>query len=225
MKQFIVVGLGRFGLSVTKTLLSMGYEVLAIDKDPKKVQECASFATDVYRAEATDEKTLLELGVHNMDHAIVAIGDDLQANILATIQLKNLGVKTITAKAVSDLHHKVLEKLGVDHIIHPERDTGVRVAHQITSQHLIEFLEVAPEYSLVEIYAPPSMCGKSLKQLKMRASYGCNIIAIRTKDNQMNISPTADDQISHGDILVIIGSNKGIAHLEKKYVRTKEMLK
>jgi len=217
VKQFIVIGLGRFGSSVTKTLLSMGHEVLAIDKDPKKVQECALYATTVYQADSTDEQALLELGIKNFDHAIVAIGDDLQASILTTIQLKSFGIKTITAKAVNDLHHKVLEKIGADHIIHPERDTGVRVAHQVTSKNLIEYLEVAPDFSLVEIYAPVSMCGKTIKQLKIRAKYGCNIIAIRKKDNHMNISPTADDQISHGDILVIIGSNKGIAFLEKDH--------
>lgn len=217
MKQFIVVGLGRFGGSVTKTLISMGYEVLAIDKDQKKVQEFSPVVTRVFQADSTDEQILKELGINNFDHAIVAIGDDLQASILTTLQLKNLGIKTVTAKAVNDLHHKVLEKVGADHIIHPERDTGVRVAHQVTSKNLIEYIELSPDYSLVEVSAPKEMDGKSLKTLNIRAKYGCNIMAIKSKENKMNVSPSAEDQVFEGDILVIIGSNKDIARLEKGY--------
>jgi trk system potassium uptake protein TrkA len=217
LKQFVVIGLGRFGGSVTKTLISMGYEVLAIDKEIKKVEEFSTIATHVFQADSTDEQTLKELGVRNFDHAIVAIGDDLQASILTTLQLKNLGMKTVTAKAVNDLHQLVLEKVGADQIIHPERDTGVRVAHQVTSKNLIEYLELSPDYSLVEIAASRAMNGKSLKTLNIRAKYGCNIMAIRTKENKMNIAPHAEDEIYEGDILVIIGSNEDIARFEKAY--------
>ncbi len=217
LKQFIVVGLGRFGGSVTKTLISMGYEVLAMDKDQKKVQEFAAIATHVFQADSTDEQALVELGVSNFDHAIVAIGDDLQASILTTLQLKKLGLTTVTAKAVNELHHKVLEKVGADHIVHPERDTGIRVAHQVTSKNLIDFIELSPDYSLVEISAPTSMHGQSLETLNIRARYGCSVMAIRTRANEMIISPNAQDQVHEGDILVVIGSNDDIARFEKGY--------
>jgi len=217
LKQFAVIGLGRFGGSVTKTLLSMGHEVWAIDKDPNRVQEFSSGMQHVYQADTTNEQTLKELGIRNFDHAIVAIGDDLQASILTTLLLKNLGVETVTAKATNDLHQLVLEKVGADHIVLPERDTGVRVAHQATSKKIVDYIELSPDYSLVEISAPKEMNGKSLKELDIRAKYGCSIMAIKSNSGKMNIAPKAEDRISDNDILVMIGSNADIARFENKY--------
>lgn len=141
-KQFIVIGLGRFGGSLTTTLISLGYEVMAIDKNQRRIQEYSGIVSHIYNADSTDEQVLRDLGVRNIGHAIVAIGDDLQASILTTLILKELGVKKITAKATNDYHRKVLERIGADHIIRPERDTGIRVAHQITSNNLtLNFLQ------------------------------------------------------------------------------------
>ncbi len=216
-KQFIVIGLGRFGGSLTKTLISLGHEVMAIDKNQRRIQEYSGIVSHIYNADSTDELVLKELGVRNIDHAIVAIGDDLQASILTTLILKELGVKIVTAKATNDYHRIVLERVGADHIIRPERDTGIRVAHQITSKNLIDYLELSPEFSLVEVSAPRSMGGKTLKALNIRAKYGCNIVAIKTKDNQLNVSPQADTNIYENDILVIIGKNSDINRFENSF--------
>lgn len=216
-KQYVVIGLGRFGGSVTKTLCSLGYEVMGIDKDERRVQEYASILTHVYQADSTDDNIMKELGVRNFDHAIVAIGEDLQSSILTTLILKDLGIKYVTAKATSDYHQRVLEGVGADHIVHPERDTGVRVAHQVTSKNMIEFLELSPEHSLVEVIAPSSFGGKTLKTINIRAKYGCSVMAIRRKDNEIIVSPHADELIFEGDMLVMIGKNSDITRFERTF--------
>ncbi|HZG83539.1 TrkA family potassium uptake protein [Paenibacillus sp.] len=216
-KQFVVIGLGRFGGTVSKELTRLGYEVMGLDRNMRKVQEYASILPYVYQADTTDENVLKELGVQNMDHAIVSIGDDLQASILTTLILKDLGVPTVTAKATSEYHRRVLERIGADHIVQPERDTGVRVAHQLTNKNLVDYLELSPEFSLVEVLAPKEMHGQTLKQLNIRARYGCNIVAIRREDNRVIVSPLAEEKILLGDILVIIGSNQDINRFEKRF--------
>ncbi|GKU79950.1 TrkA family potassium uptake protein [Paenibacillus sp. L3-i20] len=216
-KQFVVIGLGRFGGSVTKTLMSLGYEVMGIDKDERIVQEYASVLTHVYQGDSTDDQVMRELGVRNMDHAIVAIGEDLQSSILTTLILKDMGVKFVTAKATSDYHQRVLEGVGADHIVHPERDTGVRVAHQVTSKNMIDYLELSPDYSLVEIIAPNTFGRKTLKTLDFRAKYGCSVMAIRRTNNELVVSPHADEIIFEGDMLVIIGKNTDIARFERTF--------
>jgi trk system potassium uptake protein TrkA len=214
-KQFVVIGLGRFGGSVIKTLVSMGYEVMAIDRNERLVQEYSAIIPHVYQADCTDENVLKQLGVQNMDHAVVAIGDDLQASILTTLILKDLKVPYVTAKATSEYHRRVLERVGADRIVLPERDTGVRVAHQITTNNMIDYLELTPDFTLVEVIAPHSMDNKTLKELNIRAKYGCNIVAIRRKDNSMNVAPPADAKIYEGDMLIVIGNNSGIGRFEK----------
>lgn len=216
-KQFVVIGLGRFGGSVTKTLSSLGYEVMGIDKDERRVQEYASILTHVFQADSTDENIMKELGVRNFDHAIVAIGEDLQSSILTTLILKDLGIKYVTAKATSDYHQRVLEGVGADHIVHPERDTGVRVAHQVTSKNMIEYIELSPEHSLVEVIAPSTFGGKTLKTLNFRAKFGCSVMAIRRKDNEVIVSPHADELIFEGDMLVMIGKNTDITRFERTF--------
>lgn len=217
-KQFIVIGLGRFGSSLTRTLIANGHEVLAVDKDEHLVQEISSIATHALQADCTDESTLKEMGAGNFSHAIVAIGDDLQSSILVTLLLKELNVPKVTAKAKNDYHGKVLGKIGADQIVYPERDMAARLGKQLSSNNLIDYIELSPDYNLVELMAPLSMNGKSLKDLNIRAKYGCTIMAIKTK-GKMNISPKAEDKIWTGDVLLIIGSNEDISHLEDDYER------
>jgi trk system potassium uptake protein TrkA len=217
-KQFLVIGLGRFGSSITKTLIQNGHEVLAVDKDEQLVQEMASIATHALQADCTDESVLRELGVSNFSHGIVAIGEDLQASILTTLLLKELNVPKITAKARNEMHGKVLSKIGADHVVYPERDMGVRLGNQLSSDTLVDYIELSPDYNLAEILAPPAMNGKSLKQLDIRAKYGCTIMAIK-KGQHINVSPKAEDAIHTGDILLIIGSNEDIRKLENDHER------
>lgn len=217
-KQFLVIGLGRFGSSLTRTLIENGHEVLAVDKNEQLVQEIASIATHALQADCTDESVLRELGASNFTHAIVAIGDDLQASILTTLLLKDLKVPKVTAKARNEMHGNVLNKIGADHVIYPERDMGIRLGNQLSSDNLIDYIELSPDYNLAEILAPPAMNGLSLMDLNIRAKYGCTIMAIKTGTN-INVSPRAEDSIHTGDILLIIGSNDDIRDLENDYGR------
>jgi trk system potassium uptake protein TrkA len=213
-KQFAIIGLGRFGGSICKTLIQLGHEVLAIDVDDNKVSKFANTATQAVQLDSTDEAALREIGIRNFEHVIVAIGDNIQASILTTLILKDLDIEKITVKAQNDYHEKVLTKIGATRVIHPERDMGMRIAHNLISENVLDFIELSPDYSLVEIMASHKMVGKSLLELDTRAKYGCNIMAIKSKEDEINISPMATDEIRDGDILVVIGSNKDINHFE-----------
>ena len=215
MKQYAVIGLGRFGSSVAKTLSDLGHEVLAIDIDEERVQQVEGFVTHAVQADATDENAMRSLGIRNVDVAIVSIGQDLEASILATLILKDLGIGYVVCKALSELHGKVLERVGADRVVYPERDMGVRVAHNLVSSSLIDYIELSPDHSIAEIVARPEFAGKTLRELNLRAKYdyAINIIAIRSGD-AVRISPRADDKIHENDILVVMGSNEAIKKLQ-----------
>ncbi|MGB7999843.1 MAG: TrkA family potassium uptake protein [Anaerobacillus sp.] len=214
-KQFAVIGLGRFGGSICKSLSQQGMEVLAIDMDEDKVNEFSSVATHAVIADSTDESVLKNLGIRNFDHVIVAIGDNIQSSILTTLILKELGVNKITVKAQNDYHEKVLNKIGADKIVHPERDMGVRIAHSMVSNSVLDYLELSDEHSIVELIANSRMDNKSIIELDIRAKYGANIVAIK-KGDEIIVSPQADQKISKGDILIVIGSDQDINRLERQ---------
>ncbi|MGI6706776.1 MAG: potassium channel family protein [Clostridia bacterium] len=215
MKQFAIIGLGRFGTSIARTLYTLGHDVLAIDSNDELVQEISDSVTHAVQADATDEHALKALGIRNFDVAVVAIGTSIQASILATLNCKELGVKYVLAKAQNEVHAKILYKIGADKVVFPERDMGMRVAHNLVSSNILDYIELAPDYSLVEIEAMPQWEGKSLKELNMRVKYGVNVMAIK-HGNDINISPHGQDVIQPHDILVVIGSNEDIKRLENK---------
>ena len=158
-KQFAVIGLGRFGVSVARTLFKGGYEVLAIDSNEERVQKISSEVTHVVQADTTDENALKALGIRNFDVVVVAIGEDVQANVLTTLLLKELGVNYIVAKAKNELHGKMLEKIGADRVVYPERDMGQRVAHNLVSTNVLDYIELSPDLSLVEVTTPKVLGG------------------------------------------------------------------
>lgn len=215
-KQFAVIGLGRFGSSIAKYLSEMGYEVLAIDEDSERVQDVANVVTHAVSADSTDEEALKALGIRNFDVVVVAIGQDIQASILTTLILKDLGVPTIIVKAQTELHGKVLNKIGADKVVYPERDMGLRVAHRLISPNIIEHIELSDDFSIVEMKLPSAMFDKSLKQLDIRAKYGCNVLAVKRADD-MNISFPPDEPLREGDLLVIVGRNEHLNKLEQAY--------
>lgn len=212
-KQFVVIGLGRFGTSVAKTLNSLGHDVLAIDKNEHPVQAIMHYVTKAVQADSREEETLRALGVRNFDVAIVAIGDDLEANILITLMLKEIGVPYVVAKAQSSLHGKVLEKIGADKIIYPEQDMGVRVAHNLIRTNVMDFIELSPDYSIFEIAASAEFVNKSLGALDFRVVYGINVMAIKKKEGQIIVAPGANTVIEEKDILVIVGNIKALSRL------------
>ncbi|QQY80372.1 trk system potassium uptake protein TrkA [Keratinibaculum paraultunense] len=214
MKQFAVIGCGRFGSSVAETLYELGHEVLAIDINEERVQEISDRVTCAVQADVSDEKVLIELGIRNFDVVIISIGSNYQASIMATLIAKELGVKKVIAKANDELHGKVLSKIGADRIIFPERDMGIRVAHNLVSSNILDFIELSPDYGILEITALDEWANKTLKELKLPSRYGISVMAIK-RDKNINISPYADDVILKGDILVVLGNTNDIESLEQ----------
>lgn len=214
MKDFIVIGCGRFGQSVARTLFSLGSNVMAVDMDEEVIQEISSDVTHAVQTDVMDEFVLKELGISNFDVAIISIGSNVEASIMATLIAKELGVKNVIAKAKSEIHGKILLKIGADKIVFPERDMGVRVAHNLVSANILDFIELSPEYSIVEIVAMKEWKNKSLKELHLPTKYGINVMAIK-KGKDINVSPYADDVIEEGDILVVIGNTKDIRRIER----------
>jgi len=211
-KQFVVIGLGSFGKSVAITLSSLGYDVLGIDTSESEVQSIANQITHAVQADAREEETLRALGVRNFDVGIVAIGNDIESNILITVMLKELGVKYVVTKAQSNLHGKVLERVGADKIIFPEKDMGVRLAQNLVTSNVMDYIELSPEYGVVEIIAPHSFTDKSLGQLNLRAKYGISVMAIK-KGTHILVAPGADAVIEENDILIIVSKKDAIAKL------------
>jgi trk system potassium uptake protein TrkA len=213
VKQFVVIGCGRFGSSVAKTLYSLGYDVMAVDISEDIVQHLNNSVTHAVQADATDEGALKALGIRNFDVAIVTIGHNIQSSILITLIVKELGVKYVVAKAQNELHGKVLYKIGADRVVFPERDMGVRVAHNLVSSNILDYIELAPDFSIVEVKADKNWNGKTLKDLNVRAKFGINVIGIK-RGTDINISPAANDTINEDDILIVIGSNDDLQRLE-----------
>ena len=217
-KEFVVIGLGRFGGSICRELSNLGMSVLAIDKNEELVDNYADLVTEAVVADTTDESVLKNLGIRNFDHVIVAIGDDIQSSILTTVILKEMGVKKVTAKALNEYHEKVLKKIGADQIVHPERDMGRRLAHNLVSSNVLDYLELSDKHSLVEIVANPAIAGRTIIDLNVRARYGLNIVAIKRNDD-MIVSPPASEMILEEDILIVIGSNTDITKFEKQMLQ------
>lgn len=214
-QQFVVIGLGRFGSSIALELMALNYEVLGIDRNEEIVSDMSELLTYAVVADASDEEVLKSLGVRNFDCGIVAIGEDIQTSILAAILLKDLGVSTVVAKAISVLHGRALEKLGVDRVVYPERDMGIRVAHQLVTPNLLDYIELSKDYSIVEMNVPLCLDGKTLTEINIRTRFGCSIVALH-RSTGIIVAPTAMDQVRTGDIMVIIGSNENIDKFENE---------
>ena len=226
MRQFAVIGLGRFGSSVARTLAKKGYQVLAVDISENITQNISDEVTQTVCLDATDEKALRTVGIENVDVAIVGVGTDLEASILTTLNLKEIGIKEIVCKAVSEDHKKVLEKIGATRVIQPEREIGSRVANSLISTSVIEQIELSDESSIVELIPPKEFIGKSLREMDVRAKFGVNVIAIKRKipsaskkgeEEVVNVSPQAEDVIAKGDVIVVLGTNEDIEKLKRKH--------
>ncbi|NQT33413.1 MAG: TrkA family potassium uptake protein [Candidatus Omnitrophica bacterium] len=230
MKQYAVIGLGRFGSSVAKTLAEKEQQVLAVDANEELVQDIMEYVTKAVCLDATDEKAAKSAGLQNVDVAVCAIGTNVEASILVTLMLKDLGVHEIVCKATSEAHKKVLEKIGATKVILPERDTGVRIAETLVSLsgQVRDYIGLSGNSSIIEILAPEKFIGKNLRELAIRAEYGVNVIAIKKEttvvengeertEEKIDVSPKAEDIIEKGDILVVFGENKKIETLRKEH--------
>jgi trk system potassium uptake protein TrkA len=213
MGEFAVIGLGRFGSSVARTLYELGHNVLAMDKTEEALHAVVDHVTHAVQIDSTDPEALRAVGITNFDAVVVAIGADIQESILTTLLLKDLNVKRVVAKAVNALQGKVLEKVGADLVIYPERDMGERVAHSLASPSVVEYLELSPDYTIDEVKIPERLDGRSLGELELRAKFGVNVLLV-LRDSQLLISPPTDLRLARGDVLVVVGENRQLKRLE-----------
>lgn len=211
-KSFLVIGLGRFGSSLAMALADAGHEVLAVDTDIEVVQRLSNRLTHAVAMDAANEQALETLGVRNFDAAIVAMGADFEASILLTLMLKRLGVRFVVAKARTEQQVEVLNRVGADRVVQPERDAGLRLARQLISPNLLDYLTLGPGMSVAEIHAPDFMVGKTLDELNVRNKYKITILLIKNGDHFL-ISPDPQDRINVNDRLVVAGRDEDIARL------------
>ncbi len=214
MKSYVIIGLGRFGTDVAKNLCSLGGEVMVIDQSSEKIQQIAADVTRAVVGDAQDKDVLKALGVPNFDCAIVAIGSDLGASVLTTMNLKELGVPKIICKAHDETHRRVLEKLGADRVVIPEQEQAYRLARSLSSPNVLDYIGLSDDYGIVELPAPKSWHGKTLAELNIRAKLGVNIIAIR-RDGKTEVSMAADFRMLSGDVLIVLGSTRALERVQK----------
>ncbi len=212
-KQFVILGTGRFGASVALKLMDLGAEVMVVDKNEQVIQSMGSKVTHAVQTDITVEGSINALGIRNFDTAVVTVGDDIQTSILTTIILKEFGIKHIVAKAQNQLHAKVLYKIGADRVVFPEREMGIRVAKSLMASNVLDFIELSPDYSIVETPPKKEWIGKTIEEIDIRKNYGLNIMAIR-KGAETKISILPKDIVKSGDIFVVIGNNQDLKELE-----------
>ena len=211
-KQYIVVGLGRFGRAIAETLCQDGAEVLGVDRRMDVVERLRDELTQTIQMDAMDRDALETLGVRDFDIVFVTMGSDIRASGTIVLLLKELGARRIIAKAHDEFHGRMLEKLGADQVLLPERDMGRRVAHSLVSGNVIEFMELSTQYSMAEIRPKPEWIGKTLKELAMRSSMDINVVAIRNGD-AVNAMPQPETRISEGDLMLVIISESSLAQM------------
>lgn len=200
----VVIGLGRFGISLAEELVDRGVDVLGIDNDPRIVQQLTGSLTQVMAADCTDADTLRQLGVQEFSHAVVAIGTDLEASILAASLLVDLGVQDVWAKAINREHGKILDRLGVHHVVLPEHDMGERVAHLVTGR-MLDFIEFEDNFAMVKTSAPAFAVDKRLGETRIRSEYGVTVVCIKRSGEDFTYA-TQDTVIRSGDTLIVAGT-------------------
>ena len=213
MKTYVVIGMGRFGTAVATRLYELGNEVLIIDMRTDCIQHIADRVTHAVTGDATDEDVLRALGVGNYDCAIVSIGSDLAASILVTLNLKDLGVPAVICKASDEGYKRALERVGADRVVIPEREMGVKLAQNLTSSSILDFIELSPDYGIAELSVPADWVGKSLRELNIRAKYGVTVLAFR-KEDRLNVQPGPEEPVGPGTVAIVLGSNEQLSRLQ-----------
>ncbi len=211
-RVFGVIGLGRFGFYVAKTLAEAGAEVIAIDNREERVRELSDTVTQAYVVDALDERGLEEAGIFNADCVIVSIGSNVEASILAVVMLMNKGVREVVAKAINPLHGKVLERLGVKRIVYPEMEMGIKLARSMVISGLVEEIPFAEGYSIVELEVPGHLVGKTLRESDLRNRFGITVLAVK-RGGEVIVNPKAGEMLKEGDTILILGREERIMQL------------
>ena len=216
MRLFVVIGIGNFGYYTAQHLYELGSEVMVIDSKKERIQSIKDQVSRAVVADATDREVLERLGVPDVDVAVVSVGDRLDTSILITLYLKEMGVKEVVVKAVTEDHGKILEKIGASSVIFPERDSGVRLANSLSSSNVIEHLPLSEGYSILEIAASAKLVGKTLKELRLRNRFGIQVIAIKELvPDRMHMPPDPDFVIKDSDMLIVVGQDESLESLKK----------
>ncbi|MCB0080863.1 MAG: TrkA family potassium uptake protein [Caldilineaceae bacterium] len=210
-KQFLVVGAGRFGAAVATTLYELKHEVVVIDEDEEAIENIMDKVTHALIADATDEATLRKIGCSNFDAIIIAIGENFEANILATVAAKSLGAQHVISKAKDLLSARVLERIGADMVIRPEHDMGVRLAGQLSSPTVIDALEMGDGHEVIEVEISAKLCGR-LAELRLPNRFGVQVITV-SRNGEITVSPHADFVLQDGDMVLLVGHSEAIDKL------------
>ena len=212
MKSFVIIGLGRFGTAIAGELSALGHEVLAVDVDEERVQQVADHVTHAVTGDGRNIEVLRALGVRNFDCVVVAMGSDVGNSALITLNLKELGVKEVICKAQSHVHSRVLEKIGADRVVFPEYEMGAKLAQGLSSSNVLNFIELSEDYGILELSAPQSWQGKSLRELDVRNAFHVNLIAVRRsgQGGPLNVAPGADYRLEQGGNVVALGRSEDI---------------
>lgn len=226
MKKFIVIGLGNFGFNIATTLMANDCEVLGMDIDRDLVQRAKDDLSHAIIGDATNKEVLESLAIRDFDGGIISLGQDMAASILIALYLREIGLPRVVVRAVSEDHGKILKMLGVSDVVFPERDMAVRVGNMLALKNAVDYLPIGEEYSIIEVPAPKSFVGKSLKQLQVRARFGCQVIGLKTlrpganpadlseKSHKVTIAPAAEDVIAPGSAMIVIGKHDDIEKIQ-----------
>lgn len=216
-RLYAVIGLGRFGSAVASTLASLGQDVIGVDDDEDRVREMGEIIPNALQIDATDIRALRQAGVNDAEVAVISIGENIEASLLVVMQVKDLGVPQIIAKAVTPLHGRILEKLGVTRVVFPEREMAERTARSLVIPNAFDYIALSSEYSLVEVQVPAPFVGQTLRSIDLRAKHGLTLVAVKRQVNgkeQTLVSPSADEVLLAGDIVALLGSNERLARIE-----------
>ncbi|MBI4496360.1 MAG: TrkA family potassium uptake protein [Chloroflexi bacterium] len=213
-RQIVVIGLGRFGSAIARTLHGLGHEVLAVDTDARNVQDLADEVTHAVQADGTDRDAMAELGVADFDAAVVAISSELAPSILTTLTLRDLGCRYIIAKAANDQHARILERIGADRVVFPERETGTRLAHTFAARAVLDYMDLGPGYGIAKSKPPAAFLGKALEELNLREQYGLTLIAVIHGGTEVVLHPRRDERLGPGDVVVVAGRDEDLERLQ-----------
>ena len=217
--KFLVIGLGNFGSNLARRLFERGQEVIAIDLNDKKIIEAKDYVSEAVVADATQRETLEQLGLGTIDTAVISLGEDrIDASVLATLHLRDMGIKNIIVKAISPDHARIVETIGATEIISPEKEAALRLAERLSTPHVFEQINLHEGYTLVEMMCPKELWNKTLKDAGIRSKYGLTVVWIKRKKpdgKEISMVPRPDDMVIEGDVLFILGEEKAIEGFKK----------
>lgn len=209
MKQVLLIGLGRYGQNIAVRLHEMGHQVMAVDKDEKRVNAILDIVTNALIGDSTDREFLESLGVRNFDYVIIAIAGDFESSMITTVMVKELGAPNVISRASSEIQEQLLKNNGADVVIYPEKTVGIWTANRYVSEHVLDYFDLADGYSIYEISMPDSWVGKTLASMDIRSKYGINILAVRSGEH-LNVTMDPNEKFVKSQSLLVLGKSENV---------------